>query len=106
MPRTSKRILEARSQQQAFLARFNDMRQRFPSMTEEEFFLWENADEEHFIELIKKFLRTASQRAMLEAMDLTIADLLNGRFNGEQEKSVLEIFADWNSKLGKDHFKF
>lgn len=106
MPRTSKRILEARAQHQAFLARFHAMQERLPSMTEEEFFLWKNADEEHFVELIKKFLRTEDQRAQLAAMDLTIADLLNGRFTGEQDESVLAIFADWNSKLGMDHFKF
>jgi hypothetical protein len=82
------------------------MQERLPSMTEEEFFLWKNADEEHFVELIKKFLRTEDQRAQLAAMDLTIADLLNGRFTGEQDESVLAIFADWNSKLGMDHFKF
>ncbi len=106
MPRTSNRIAEARARQQAFLARFAEMKQRFPSITEDEFYLWENADEEHFVELIKKFLLTSDQRAQLAALDLTIEDLLNGRFTGEQEASAFAIFADWNAKLGKDHFKF
>lgn len=63
--------------------------------------------EEHYqIEAIKKYLRTPEQKQKLDIADLSIEDCLNGRFNSEQEKTVLGVFAEWNNKLGFKCFGF
>jgi len=52
------------------------------------------------IEGIKKYLRTEEHKKMLYDMDLSLEDILRGRYSGESESDVYKIFADWNEKLG------
>ena len=54
---------------------------------------------------IKKYLRTQEQREQLASMDLSLEDLLNGRYNGNQGRQVRQIFAAWNEKLGFQAFR-
>ena len=61
-------------------------------------------DEEWTIKVIKKYLRTAEQKAWLDAHDYSIEDALSGRTYGEQE--IDEMYADWNAKLGVKAFGF
>jgi hypothetical protein len=72
--------------------------------TEEDFYVFENGEEEHVIPLIKLYLLTPEQKAWLTAADLTIADLLNGRYTVSFAGKVSEIYADWNAKLKTKHF--
>jgi len=62
--------------------------------------------EENTIDFIKTYLRTEEQRNWLHEQDLTLADILNGRFNGRQESRVKAIQAEWNEKLGQKVFGF
>ncbi|HEY9296448.1 MAG TPA: hypothetical protein VIQ31_08755 [Phormidium sp.] len=63
-------------------------------------------DEERWlIEGIKKYLRTEEQRQQLADMDLSIADILSGQYDGEQGKKVRKIFDAWNEKLGYQSFR-
>ena len=63
-------------------------------------------EEEYFVQAINKILLTASQRDFLADQHLQIADVLNGRFYGHQEASVLAIFDDWNARLGRKEYGF
>src|SRR5260370_40129773 len=38
--------------------------------------------EEHTVDIVKQYLRTSEQKAWLDAHDLSIEDLLNGRYGG------------------------
>lgn len=76
-------------------------------MDSDELFNWENPDsEEVSIDLIKKYLRTPAQKEMLDKFDLTIADLLNGRYAQAYAAAVQSIFDDWNQRLGEKHFGY
>jgi hypothetical protein len=76
-------------------------------MTPEDQHVWESCPEEHYIvSLIKKYLLTADQRQKLHEADLSLEDMLNGRFGLEQESLVLDFFSDWNEKLGERYFHF
>ena len=59
----------------------------------------------YVVPLIKKYLRTPEQKAKLDAFDITIEDCLNGRVAGEVAcEFVYCMFAEWNAKLGTEHF--
>ncbi len=60
--------------------------------------------EEHIVGVIKQYLRTSEQKAWLDAHDLSIEDLLNGRYGGQDESEVAAIYGAWNAKLGKKMF--
>ncbi len=60
--------------------------------------------EENTVELIKKYLQTEQDRKAMYDEDMSIYDMLNGRYNEEQEIVVLEIFERWNQKLGTKTF--
>lgn len=55
---------------------------------------------------IKKYLRTPEQKEMLNSFDLSVEDILNGRFYRAEEEMVENIFENWNYKLGKKVFGF
>lgn len=75
--------------------------------TEEEFHLWEQADEEYVVPLIKKYLRTEAQKKEMNDFDITIEDMLNGRVAGEDaQKFVATTFMLWNARLGYKHFGY
>src|SRR5260370_4898241 len=38
--------------------------------------------EEHTVDIVKQYLRTSEQKAWLHAHDLSVEDLLNGRYGG------------------------
>jgi hypothetical protein len=99
----SKRILQAEKERKAFLERLAIINQNIP-ITEEEFLLWENSEEEYVVPLIKKYLRTDAQKLWLFVEDLSIEDMLNGRFDQTQEVMVKLYFKEWNQKLGTKHF--
>lgn len=63
-------------------------------------------EEHELVIVIMEYLIHPSQSLWLKEQGLEIADLLNGRFNGEQEPTVQAIFADWNLKCGQVLFKF
>jgi hypothetical protein len=66
----------------------------------------ETSDDEHWVvEAIKKHLRTDEQKLAIALADFSIEDMLNGRVPGNSEL-VAAIFADWNAKLGCQHFRF
>ncbi len=44
--------------------------------------------EEHTVDIVKQYLRTSEQKAWLDAHDLSIEDLLNGRYGGDDEPGV------------------
>jgi hypothetical protein len=62
--------------------------------------------EEETIEIIKKHLITEEQKRWLYEQDLTIADILNGRFMVSLESQVNKILESWNDKIGKHVFGF
>src|SRR5260370_30767705 len=41
--------------------------------------------EEHTVDIVKQHLRTSEQKAWLDAHDLSVEDLLNGRYGGGDE---------------------
>lgn len=76
--------------------------------TEEEWHLWDDiCDEEYVVPLIKKYLRTPEHKKMLDALDISIEDMLNGRVEGEEKHEVVEaMFAVWNQTLGYKRFGY
>jgi hypothetical protein len=58
----------------------------------------------YLIEAIKKHLVTKIDIMILNNLNLTIGDCLNGRYNGEQKIQVYAIYQKWNNKLGFKHF--
>lgn len=74
-------------------------------LSDEELHTIRNADgEEHTVYIIKHRLRTPEQKTWLDAQDLSIEDLLNGRYNAEQEPIIFKMYADWNAKIGEFTF--
>lgn len=69
-------------------------------------FFNEGYGEEYTVPAIKKHLRTQEQKEQLDALDLSIHDVLNGRFSAVQEAQILLILEAWNQKLGKKVFGF
>lgn len=67
----------------------------------QKFFLDGEFDEEKYlVQAIKLYLRTPEQKAIIDGLDISIEDMLNGRYNGRQEKQVEAIYQQWNDKLG------
>jgi hypothetical protein len=63
-------------------------------------------DEEYLVEAIKLHLRTPQQKKILDSMDLSIYDILNGRYGdvAGQDKKIEKIYQEWNDKLGFKNF--
>jgi hypothetical protein len=74
--------------------------------TDEEWHLWyDNCEEEYVVPLIKKYLRTPEHKSMLDQLDITIEDMLNGRVEGAEKQEFTDaLFAVWNQTLGYPHF--
>jgi hypothetical protein len=62
--------------------------------------------EEYTVQAIKRHLRTEKQRQTLHEMDLSLEDVLNGRFTGTQEPVIQSMFDEWNAFLNKKTFGF
>jgi hypothetical protein len=62
-------------------------------------------EEYELVMFIMQHLLDPSQSDWLNKQKLQIADLLNGRFNGEQEPTIEAFFTDWNLKCGTQLFK-
>jgi hypothetical protein len=98
----SKRVQEAQKQREAFLEKYRALRVPIP---EEEFYRLANAvGEEYTVSTIRRYLLTEPQRLWLFEQNVSIEDLLNGRFDGHLESEVGAMFRDWNAKLGSKHF--
>jgi len=79
------------------------------NLSEEIIHILEHPDrEEHTIDIIKSYLRTEEQRKWMYNQDLSIADILNGRFHGTEATVTIiqSMFNDWNEKIGKRLFRF
>jgi len=99
--KSSKRVREAQSLHQAFLAKFQKLRVPIP---QEEFHLFETAaGEEHTVAVIRSYLLTEPQRIWLFQRNISIEDILNGRVEGGLPE-VAALFRDWNEKLGGEYF--
>jgi hypothetical protein len=61
--------------------------------------------EEDVPAVVKKYLRTPVQKTLLDQMDLSIEELLQGGYDPTQETKVKGIFSDWNRFLGREYFK-
>jgi len=61
--------------------------------------------EEYLVAAIKKHLRTTHQRQWLALADISIEDVLNGRYGADMENAVRGILDEWNTKLGFTHFQ-
>jgi len=61
-------------------------------------------NEHYLVEAIKTHLRSSANRDKLQKLDLSIEDVLNGRYGIKDEFFVRQIFNEWNQKLGYIHF--
>ena len=63
-------------------------------------------DEKYLVQAIKSHLITPEQKKLLFKFDLSIQDILNGRYGGKrgEETAVSEIYSSWNEKLGFHNF--
>jgi hypothetical protein len=57
-------------------------------------------NEYELVRVIRIFLRTMTQKLILDNMGLTIEDCLHHRCAPDQEWTVVAIFSAWNEKLG------
>jgi hypothetical protein len=74
---------------------------------DEETYLWYENYEEGKVALIKAHLRTPEQKQWLFDNDLSIEDVLNGRFGSPQDAYITgPMFAEWNQKMGHHAFGF
>lgn len=62
--------------------------------------------EEYLVQAIRNLLLTETQRKTLFNLNLSIEDMLNGRYNDTQEQQVLLMFSEWNNTLGFKTFGF
>lgn len=64
--------------------------------------------EQYLVPAIKKWLRTEDQRQRMAKADISIEEMLNGRYEGGERigKVVQSIFDEWNAKLGFKAFGF
>ena len=70
-----------------------------------EFFKLGGFDSERYlVDAIKKHLRTETQRLYLASIDVSIEDILNGRVPNRFIQVSNAVKAEWNQKLGFNHF--
>src|SRR5260370_22849220 len=60
--------------------------------------------EEHTVDIVKQYLRTSEQKAWLDAHDLSIEDLLNGRYGGHGEARAQPILEGLDPKTAAKKF--
>lgn len=69
------------------------------------------ADGEEFYEegflvaAIKRHLRTDEDKAELAALDVSIEEVLNGRYQFRDSEKIAAILIKWNAKLGCTYFR-
>ncbi len=104
MPKTSKRVQEAQARRQALL---DEMKLVTFPVSEEAYYRFVNPDSENdHDQFIRRYLLSDEQRRELFERNLTVLDILNGRFTGEHKSFVYALFDVWNAMLGKKHFGF
>jgi len=76
------------------------------SLSSEVMYQLENPDsEEWLVKAIKENLRTPEQKSALDAADISIEDMLNGRVEGEEKHALVRrIFVQWNEVCEKELF--
>jgi len=68
---------------------------------------WENGEfngEQYLVAAIKKYLRDDEDKQIMFDLDLSIEDMMNGRYTGDQSDAVHAMYAKWNEKVGHHHF--
>lgn len=61
-------------------------------------------EEKYLVQAIKKHLRTEDQRKRMFDLDISIEEMLNGRYPMDKFDLVDAIYAEWNKKLGFQAF--
>jgi len=61
-------------------------------------------NEYYLIGAIKKYLLKEEQKEKLLKVNLSISDILNGRFYEEDSILIESLFEDWNNTLGWNEF--
>ena len=64
---------------------------------------WRNGEfyqTRYLVAAIKKWLRTPEQKKVLDDLDLSIEEMLNGSYTEDQSAAVGTIYDAWNQKLG------
>jgi O-methyltransferase involved in polyketide biosynthesis len=56
--------------------------------------------EENEVDAIKRWLRTPEHKRVLDELDLSIYDVLNGHYAQAEEGIIYGILREWNEKLG------
>jgi hypothetical protein len=62
------------------------------------------ATEEECVRAVKKYLRSPEEKVWLDAQDLSIEDLFNGRYCEQHEQYVFAMFRRWNALIGHQQF--
>ena len=62
---------------------------------------WEESDVVYFL---NQYLRTPAQKKILDDLDYSIEDMLNGRIEFKDIPAVDPIFLDWNARMGIKYF--
>jgi hypothetical protein len=60
--------------------------------------------EASLMQAIRLYLRTPEHKSVLDALDISIEDILNGRVEGGNPPQVKEILTSWNYRLGFQAF--
>ncbi len=61
-------------------------------------------EEPQLVTFIEDVLLTKEQNKELLRNDISITDMLNGRFTKSEDQMVFAMFKDWNEKLGNKLF--
>lgn len=56
------------------------------------------------VDAIKHYLLSPEQKKWLYKQDLSVEDILNGRYDYKFEKQIIKILKSWNKILGVKHF--
>lgn len=62
---------------------------------------WEESDVVYFL---KQYLRTPAQKKILDDLDYSIDDMMNGRIEMQDIPAIDAIFIDWNTRMGIKFF--
>lgn len=72
--------------------------------TPREIFEYGFDSEDRQIEAIKQYLLSDDDRALLREHDVSLSDILNGRFAVALNAEIFPMFKRWNEKLGYKRF--
>jgi len=77
------------------------------TLTEEEKLHFTNPDNEaELVNAIRTHLLSKTQRQQLFDANISVEDILNGRFEERYSTLIDALFTDWNEKLGRRQFHF